>query len=95
MEFTGLEIVTEIEPKPGIPPTAKHTQYVVDIMKQASVRIIIRSPFYEYRTPEKIASQTDAIVLTLAPQVGAVESVIDYWTLFEYNVDTVYEAVYE
>ena len=95
MEFSALDIVAEIEPKPGIPPTARHTQHVVNLMKQENVRIIIRSPFYEERTPKKIAAETGAVVLTLAPQVGAADKVSDYWSLFEFNVAKIYEAVHE
>ncbi|MFC1555091.1 metal ABC transporter substrate-binding protein [candidate division KSB1 bacterium] len=91
-DFSGIELVSEIEPKPGIPPTAGHTQEVIEKIKQTGIKIIIRSPFYEDRTPKKIASETGAVVLTLAPQVGALDEVKDYFSLFTYNINKIYEA---
>jgi zinc/manganese transport system substrate-binding protein len=91
--FSGINPVGEIEPKPGIPPTAGHTREVVEMMKAQKVSIIIRSPFYEKRTPKSIASQTDAVVVTLASQVGALPKAKGYWSLFETNLKILAEVV--
>ncbi len=91
--FTGIELTAEIEPKPGIPPTARHTGDLIRLMKEQSIGIIIRSPFYEKRTADKIASGTGAVVLTLAPQVGAVDDVKTYFDMFEFNIQKIAGAV--
>lgn len=92
--FTGIEPVGEIEPKPGIPPTAKHTRQVISLMMESGVSLIIRSPFYESRTAAMIAGKTNAQVITLAPQVGALPEATDYWSLFDTNITTLLKAVH-
>jgi zinc/manganese transport system substrate-binding protein/zinc transport system substrate-binding protein len=62
-------------------------------MESLGVRLIIRSPFYEERTPRSIASKTGAKVLTLAPQVGALPEAGDYWSMFDFNLKTIAEAL--
>lgn len=84
--FSGIVPVAEIEPKPGIPPSASHTRQVVEVMRARGVRIIVRSPFYEAKTPSSIAAQTGARMVTLAPQVGALPEVGDYWSVFDTNL---------
>jgi len=90
--FSGIDPVAEVEPKPGIPPTASHTRQVVDLMKAQAVKLIVRSPFYESKTPQSMAAQTGAKVVTLAPQVGALPEVTDYWAMFDINLRRLVEA---
>jgi len=91
--FSGIEPVGELEPKPGIPPTANHTRALVEKMQTESVRIIIREPFYEMRTPESVARLTGARIVTLAPQVGALPDAGDYLAMFDTNLRLLAEAV--
>ncbi len=93
--FSGIEPVAEIEPKPGIPPTPGHTKRVVELMRSLGVTVIVRSPFYEAKTPRAIAAQTGARVVTLAPQVGALPEANDYWALFDVNLRRLLDALQE
>jgi hypothetical protein len=59
------------------------------------VEVIIRSPFYEERTPASIASRTGAVVVTAAPQVGALPEANGYWEMFDVNLQRIAEALSE
>jgi len=82
----GLVVVSELEPKPGIPPTPKHIAELIQIMKEKQVRVIIKEPFNESGTPKKLAKETGAKVVTFTQDVGGIKGTDDYLSLIDYNV---------
>lgn len=91
-ERFGLDIVTFVEPKPGIPPSPKYLVQVIKSMKQNDVRIIIIAPYYSKSSSELVASRTDAEVVELATSVEAEPEIHDYFELFDYNLNKLLEA---
>lgn len=91
----GFEIVGEVEPKPGIPPTAKHIAEIVKTMKEKNARIILKETYFENRTPNKIAKDTQGVVVTLVQSVGELKEVKDYISMMEYNVRSIERALAE
>jgi ABC-type Zn uptake system ZnuABC Zn-binding protein ZnuA len=87
-----LVIVGEIEPKPGIPPTAKHLAEVLQIIREKKVKVIIKEPFEETRTPKKISDETGAQVVTLSQSVGEPKEAKDYISLMEQNITSLEAA---
>jgi ABC-type Zn uptake system ZnuABC Zn-binding protein ZnuA len=85
-DFSGIEVAGFVEPKPGIPPTAKHIAELIQIMKGKQVKAIVKESFFENKTPRRLAKETGAAVLTLASGVGEVSDAADYFTLFDYNL---------
>jgi zinc/manganese transport system substrate-binding protein len=92
-ERFGLLSVGEIEPKPGIPPTAVHTAELIARMKADKVGLILTQPYYEDRSPASIAGQTGAkvVVFSMAPDGDAVSS--DYLATMDANVRAVQQAL--
>ncbi len=88
----SIEIAGFVEPKPGISPTPKHIQRTINIMKQENIRIIIISPFYSKKIPERIAKEVGGIVLVLASSVDGVKGVHSYFDLFDYNIQKLVDA---
>ncbi len=82
----GLSIVGEVEPRPGIPPTAKHLAELIQIVKEKNVRAIIREPYNEEKTPRKLAEQTGIPVVLLVQNVGADAESTDYISMIERNI---------
>jgi hypothetical protein len=54
----GLEIPIEIEEKPGIPPSARHRDAVVELIKKRGVKTILHEVFYDRGAAEYLAKQT-------------------------------------
>lgn len=79
----------EIEPKPGIPPSASHTAEIIERIKSQKIPMILTMPWFETRTPKSIASETGAVVITFAPRPGAVPEARDYISAINYNVESV------
>jgi zinc/manganese transport system substrate-binding protein len=89
----GLVGVGEIEPKPGIPPTPKHTEKLIALMKARSVPLVFTMPHYGNRTSESLAKATGAKVVTMALVPGAVPEATDYIATMDYNVAGVLKAL--
>lgn len=89
----GLDIVGEVEPKPGIPPTGKHIAELERIMKAQNVKIIIIEPFQETATPRKVSKDTGAHVLTLIQDVKANKEANDYFSLIDYDIHQIVQAL--
>ena len=62
-----LRIVGYVEPYPGIPPTARHLQELVDNIKAVKAGILIQEPFYQAKDPEFLARQTGIKVFRFTP----------------------------
>ena len=90
----GLEVVGYVEPKPGIPPSPRHTLQLIEEMKRDGVTLIVVEPYFNLKTPEAIVNQlSGGKVLVLAPSVGGMKEVTDYLELFEYNVNLLADAL--
>jgi zinc/manganese transport system substrate-binding protein len=83
----------EIEPKPGIPPTASHTAELIETMTSKKISMILTMPWFETRTPSSIARQTNAVVVTFASRPGAVPEAKDYISTVNYNVKSVFQVL--
>src|SRR6267143_1455607 len=90
--YFGLVSSGEIEPLPGIPPSAHHTNDLIRTMKRDDIRLIVVEPYFELTTPGRIARATGSHVLILWPSVGSNKQVTDYFKLLDCNVDLLVQA---
>jgi len=88
----GMEIVGEIELKPGIEPTGGHLVELVGRMKAQGVKVVIREPHFSEKVPNQIAAQAGAQVVKLPIMVGGVPEVKTYFDLIEYNLRAMLKA---
>ena len=79
----GLQIVDELEPKPGIAPSPSHLAQVIGEMKTSGAHVILVQPFQNRKTAETVARQTGAAVLDVPQQPGALAGTNSY----EDNID--------
>jgi ABC-type Zn uptake system ZnuABC Zn-binding protein ZnuA len=89
----GIEIVGDLEPKPGIPPTTSHLTALVERMRAQNVKAVIASPYYDPRHARFVAEATGAAVVPLSHQVGGRPQVSDYFGNIDYNVRTLAQAL--
>jgi zinc/manganese transport system substrate-binding protein len=85
-EFSGVEILDYIEPKPGIPPAPQHLAEVIERMNGAGVKVIVMEPFYDTRIPQTVAERAGAQLLVLPSSVEGIDGVDDYIALLDHNV---------
>ncbi len=82
----GLDVVGFVEPRPGIPPTPSHTFELTNMMKRDYVKVIMVEPYFDRKTPDKIASDCGGVVVEYMPSVGGVKEITNYFQLFDYDI---------
>jgi zinc/manganese transport system substrate-binding protein len=87
-EYTGMNIVGFMEPKPGVPPSPSHLAGLILQIKRTGARVIIMEPFYNRKDADFVAGKTGAKVLVLPPSVGGMrgQKLDDYVELMKYNI---------
>jgi zinc/manganese transport system substrate-binding protein len=89
----GLEVVDYVEPKPGIPPSARHVKEVIDEIAQYEIRLMIVANYFEKNTPNKIGERTGVKVLFLPISVKGEPGIDDLFKLYDYWITEISRAV--
>jgi ABC-type Zn uptake system ZnuABC Zn-binding protein ZnuA len=89
----GLEVIGYVEPRPGIPPSPGHVLDLIRAIEREKVEVIVVEPYFDLKTPRKIADQSGATLLILLPSVGGEKDVTDYISLFDHNVEKLAAAL--
>lgn len=92
-QYTGLDIVGFMEPKPGVPPSPSQLAGLIRTMQRTRARVIIMEPFYDRKMADFVAGKTGATVLVVPPSVGGVKGVEDYISLMRHNIEQVARAL--
>jgi hypothetical protein len=82
----GISLDGFLEPKPGISPTTKHLQDLIEQMKADGVKVILSSPYFEIRYAQFVSKNTGAKIVPLAHQVGSRPGTESYIEMIDYNV---------
>ena len=88
----GLDVIGYVEPRPGIPPTPSHTIELIGLMKRENCKVILVEPYFDLKTPNSIARETQGKVVQYLPSVGGEKDVTDYFKLFDYDIDLLTKA---
>ncbi len=83
IHWLGLVEVVNIEPKPGIPPSAGHLSDMVGRLQGGAADAITRSAYQEPKAPEWLSEKTGLQVVELAYTVGGTPAAKDLFGLFD------------
>jgi ABC-type Zn uptake system ZnuABC Zn-binding protein ZnuA len=89
----GLEVIGEMEPKPGIAPSPAHLAQLITLMVAEHAKLVIREPFYPDNLTRVVAEKTGATVLTLPEAPGGAPGTDDYFSFMDYVVKQVAGAL--
>jgi ABC-type Zn uptake system ZnuABC Zn-binding protein ZnuA len=92
-EYTGMNIVGFMEPKPGVPPSPSHLAGLVQTIKRTGAKVIVMEPFYDRKMADFVASKTGAKVLVLPPSVGGAKGLNDYIKLMTNDIQQLAAAL--
>lgn len=81
-----LTVVATVEEQPGVPPSPRYLGGLIARMKTSGVGVILAEPGAPAAVLARVAAETGARVITLAPSVGADPEARDYLALFDVNV---------
>jgi len=63
----GFEVADNVEPVPGIPPTARHLADLVEVVKRRGVPVLIQEPYYSPDAGRFLERQTGIRIVVDAP----------------------------
>jgi len=90
--WAGLEEIANLEPKPGLPPSAGHLAELLDQLADKPVRLIIRSVYEDAKASDWLAERKGIPAVVLPHTVGSVDGTDDLFALFDVIVATLSEA---
>jgi ABC-type Zn uptake system ZnuABC Zn-binding protein ZnuA len=88
-ERFGLTVLQTLEPKPGIAPSPAHLAEVIGAMKSQGGHVLLVQPYQNRKTAETVARQTNAQVLDVSQQPGALKNTDTYVALMDNLVTTI------
>ena len=81
----GVQCMTFIEAKPGIPPTPRHVQEVIALMKERKVPALFASNYFDRKQIQQVAERTGARAVIVpentegAPGVNTYFDLVNIW----------------
>ena len=79
----GFRIAAQVEPKPGISPSAAYLTQLIARIKEQQIGVLIMEPYYEQRSAKYLSEQTGVRIAVLPQSVGATEQIKTYFELFD------------
>lgn len=92
-DFLGLQARQFLEPKPGIPPTPRHLEFLEDYAREHPVGAIVLPTYYSRATADKLARRIGVQVIFLAQNVGEVAHSDDFFSFFDHDVAQISEVL--
>jgi zinc/manganese transport system substrate-binding protein len=92
-DFLGLKIHMFLEPKPGIPPSAKHLAQVDADAKAHGIKVIVQPTFYSKDTAEHVAGKIGGKVVLVAQNAGELPGTETVFGFFDTNIKALSEAL--
>ncbi len=81
-EFS-FEIISYVEPKPGIPPSAGYVEKLIETMKRTKPNAILTTAFYGEKEVQFLSQKTGVKYLVLPHDVGATAAAKDWFSLMD------------
>ncbi len=91
--WLGIREIAELEPKPGVEPTAAHLEEVLAQLKREPARMVIRSAYESGRASEWLAQRAKIPAVVLPFTVGGTDKAKDLFGLYEDTVQRLLGAL--
>lgn len=92
-EFAGLKLKQYLEPKPGIPPTPKHMASIEEYIQKNNIPALIQPTYFPKSYADGLSKRVDIKIVILAQNVGEIKEVSDYFSLVDFNLRGLKEAL--
>jgi zinc/manganese transport system substrate-binding protein len=92
-EWLGFKQVGELEPKPGMEPSAAYLSQVLAQLKTNPARMVIRSAYQDARPSEWIAERAHIPAVVLPFSVGGNDAAKDLYSFFDDTIKRLLEGL--
>jgi zinc/manganese transport system substrate-binding protein len=89
----GLRELANVEPKPGIEPSAGHVADVAREMKQSGVKVILTESYRSRRFSDLLARQSGGVVVAIPGGVGGERGASDYFATMDLIINRLSSAL--
>ena len=90
--WLGIEVVGNLEDKPGIPPTAGHLADLLAGLAQQKVALIVRATYQSERPSEWLSRRSGIPAVVIPHSVGATDGAKNLYAMFDDMLDRLLEA---
>ncbi len=91
--WLGIEEIANLEPKPGIPPSASHLSKLKTLLEKQPANFIVRTAYQESRPSKWLAEKTGIKMIQLSFTVGGSNKALDLFSLYDEMIDLLLEAI--
>ncbi len=88
----GLKEAETVEPKPGIPPSAKHVAELIKTMRERKIRILLAENYFPHNQIRSVADKGNAEAVIVPLYVGGASGADDYFKLVDLWVNSLIKA---
>jgi zinc/manganese transport system substrate-binding protein len=94
IKWLGLDEIATLEPKPGIPPTARHVAQVIKTAKAKGAKVVLEESYYPDKTGKLVANKLGGRVVVLpgGADVSSGESYIEHMDKFVDDLASAFAA---
>ena len=93
-DLLGLRVIDYVEPKPGIPPSARHVHDLIEEIGDSEIEVLLAANYFSRQKVDLIAERT-GIQTIRVPMGPGVEGVDDYFQLVDLWIDSLRQAFRE
>lgn len=91
-DWLKLEEVAQLEPKPGLPPTPKHLESVLEKVKLKKAAFIIHTPYVDDKAAHWLGEKSGIAVIRLPYTVGGDEDSSDLFKMYDRTINLLLDA---
>jgi zinc/manganese transport system substrate-binding protein len=89
----GLKLFGTVEPKPGIPPSPRQINDLVEAMKKAGVKVVVYQPYYNAEACKQVAQRAGGVAVEVPLEVGGLPNTDDVFAKFDVMVSDIADAL--
>ena len=87
LDWLDINMVADLEPKPGIPPTSSHLADVLVIQENEKADMLLHAPYQNKKPVKWLTKKTGITEVELPFTVGGNKKAVDLITLFDEHID--------
>lgn len=93
VNFLGLSMKQFIEPKPGIPPTPKHLQFLEAYSKEHGIKALLQATYFPKEAGEYLQQKAGINPIPLCQSVGELAQCDTYSHMIAYNIQQIIQVL--
>ena len=92
-KFAGIEEVSTLEPKPGIPPSGAHLEEVLSELKTRPAKMVVYAAYEDRRAADWLGQRAKIPVVELPFSTGGAQGTDDLFGLYDVTLNRLLQAL--